>query len=481
MTPPETERPGPPPLVLRHVELAGAVVDVAIRDGRIEAIGELPPAAADATVIDGHGGALLPGLHDHHVHLMALGAALDSVDVGPPGVVDRRSLAATLRAAGAVMAPGVWLRAVGYHEDAAGPLDRWLIDAAVDDRPVRVQHRSGALWVLNSLALAEVGLPSTDAPPAGCELAADGSPTGRLLRLDGWLAERIPRRPVDLARVGRLLAARGVTGVTDATPFDSIDDLDLIVRAVSDGSLPQHVIVTGSPALDVASLPSPLVAGPAKLLLHDHDLPTPDALAEQIRSARTEGRAVAVHCVTRASLVVTLVAFGDVGTVIGDRIEHGAVVPPELYDDLRQLGLTVVTQPNLVAERGDDYRRDVDPEDLAHLWPCRSLLDAGISVAAGTDAPFGRPDPWALVDAATKRQAPSGAVVGPDERLGAADALDLLLRPGARPFDPARRVTVGQPADLCLLRTPLAEALAAPADVSVRCTLIDGRRHDPSA
>jgi hypothetical protein len=48
-----------------------------------------------------------------------------------------------------------------------------------------------------------------------------------------------------------------------------------------------------------------------------------------------------------------------------DRIEHGAVIPAEMVADLR--GLTVVSQPHFVAERGEQYLRDVAPEDLPDL------------------------------------------------------------------------------------------------------------------
>jgi len=251
-----------------------------------------------------------------------------------------------------------------------------------------------------------------------------------------------------------------------------------VTAAIGDGRLPQHVIVTGAPALDPRSLPPAVEVGPAKVLLHDHDLPTPDAIAEQIGVARRHGRAVAVHCVTRTALVLTLAAFDDVGSVAGDRIEHGAVVPPELYRDLRRLGLTVVTQPNFVAERGDDYLAEVEADDIPHLWPCRSLIEAGIAVAAGTDAPFGRPDPWRLIDAAVTRRTPSGAVLGDAERLDRRAALDLLARPGSDPAGPPRRVAVGGPADLCLLATPLAEALSEPVGTRVAAVVIGGRLID---
>ncbi len=469
------------PLLLRHVELDGRLVDVAIRSGRIEAIGVDLSLPADARVVEGDGGVVLPGLHDHHLHLMALAASLDSVDLGARVEPDERNMTAALQSAAASAPPGEWLRAVGYHEPADHLLDRWQLDAMVADRPLRVQHRSGALWVLNSRALAEVGL-LDGTLPAGAETSPDGAPNGRLLRLDPWLSGRIPRRRPDLARVGRLLTGWGVTGVTDMTPFASVDHLTPIVAAIEDGVLPQHVIVTGAPSFDVSRLPAEVRAwvrfGPTKVLLHDHDLPTPDDIAGQIREARAHGRAVAVHCVTRASLVLTLAAFADVGSIVGDRIEHGAVVPPQLYDDLLHLGLTVVTQPNFVAERGDDYLADVDVEDVPHLWPCRSLLAAGIPVGAGTDAPFGRPDPWRLVDAAVNRRTPSGAVLGEDERLDPRAALDLLLTPGERPAGAVRRVSVGHPADICVLHSSLAAAVSSPAETPVAAVVISGQLHE---
>ncbi|MBV8461910.1 MAG: hypothetical protein JO368_01350, partial [Acidimicrobiales bacterium] len=79
---------------------------------------------AGATVVEGSGGALLPGLHDHHLHLRAMAARRASVPCGPPEVADRAGLGAALRAAAAAAAsePGRWVRGTGYDDSVTGPL-----------------------------------------------------------------------------------------------------------------------------------------------------------------------------------------------------------------------------------------------------------------------------------------------------------------------------------------------------------------------
>lgn len=66
--------------------------------------------------MEGRGGALLSGLHDHYVHLVALTAEAASVRVGPADVSGCDGRAAALRGG----APGEWIRAVGYPESVAG-------------------------------------------------------------------------------------------------------------------------------------------------------------------------------------------------------------------------------------------------------------------------------------------------------------------------------------------------------------------------
>ncbi|MER7687078.1 amidohydrolase family protein [Streptomyces sp. NPDC097610] len=420
-------------MLITDVEVEGyGRVDVRLGGGRVVGIGRRRAERGD---VDGRGGALLVGLHDHHVHLAALAAEAASVRVGPAEAGDRDGLVGALLSG----PPGEWVRAVGYHESVAGELDRWVLDDFAPDRPVRVQHRSGALWMWNSAALRTAGLDGR----------GDGG-DGRFWREDERLRGFTPPVRLDLRGVGARAAAYGITGFTNADPHPGQDLPELL------SVLPQRLVVMG------------IGDAPVKFLLDDATLPAPGELAASVAAVRP--RPVAVHCVTRVQLLVTLLALEEAGPVAGDRIEHGSVIPAETMPWLARLGVTVVTQPHFPVEREREYATDVDPDDQAHLYRCRSLAEAGIALAAGTDAPYGSADPWAVMRAAAERS--GGEAVDPRA------ALDLFAGEPRHPSR-VRRLTVGAVADLCLLHVPLKEALDLMSADVVRATFVGGRRITP--
>ncbi|NNN28833.1 amidohydrolase family protein [Streptomyces sp. S3(2020)] len=430
----------------------GRPVDCRVRGGVVAEIGPRLRAGDAELVVAGEGGALLPGLADHHLHLAAMAARESSLDVSG---VSRDGLAEAV--ARAVPGEDGWVRAVGYDDVVHGELDRDVLDAWNRVLPVRVQHRSGALWVVNSAGLDRLG--------------DTGVERGLLWRADAWLRERLGSRPPSLRAVGARLAALGVTHLADATPDDGA--AAAVADAVRRGELPQHVMLM---AADSGPADHPrLSVGPVKLVVADHTLPDLGDLTERIRRAHTAGRPVAVHCVTRVALALTLAALDEAGSLRGDRVEHCAVADAALAEELAVRGITVVTQPTLVARRGDTYWDRAEPEDRPDLWPYAGLLRAGVRVAASSDAPYGDPDPWACLRAATQRLTPSGRVLGPAERVPPATVLTGLLSPLSDPGGPPRRVAPGQPADLVLLDRPLSEALRTPDAGQVRATFIAGR------
>jgi predicted amidohydrolase YtcJ len=440
----------PPPLLLHGASIDGERNDVAIRGGMIAAVASCLAADPDMAVIKAHDHALLPGLHDHHIHLNATAAALGSVRCGPPEVSDAASLALALNSA-----PGYgWLRGIGYHDSVAGEIDRAWLDRHGPRRPIRIQHRSGRMWIMNSLALLELGL--------------DSMGDGRLLDRDGWLRERMPLTLTDLAPVGAYLASRGVTGLTEVTPRNGLADY----RRLALAGLPQRMLIMGSEELNGARPLAKAHIGAVKLHYHDHDLPGLDELTRRIAEAHAADRAVASHCTTSAELMLTLMAIEEAGVMAGDRIEHGSIITPENAEWIARLGLTVVTQPHFLTERGDAYLADVEPDDLPLLYRLAGLKRAGIPLAGGSDAPFGSADPWQSMAAAVSR--PAG--FGEGEGLTPEEALALFTGTSCAPGAGARRIAPGEPADLCLLDRPWSAARRELASVEVRLTLVGGQQ-----
>lgn len=427
-------------MLIRQAQLLdGRVVDIRF-GSRIEQISDRLDPLQGEPVLDAGRGTVIPGLHDHHVHLRSAAAALTSIKVGPAEVRHRDGLRQAL--ARAVVGEDGWIRAVGYHEAVAGPLDRFVLDQVSPSVPVRVQHRSGVLWTLNSAGLTAVGLPA--------------HPDGRLRSADPSWSHALRRRETGLAEVSRRLAAFGVTGVTDATPDLGADDVVDFAEARRHHELVQRVHTLA----------------PAKRILHDDDLDL-DALAGWIADRHAEGGIVALHCVTAMQLIVSIGALRAAGSVAGDRIEHAAVVPSDCLADLAELGITVVTQPNFVAERGDQYLADVPAEEHDQLWRVASLCGARIPVALSTDLPFGEPDPWAVIRGAVHRTTVSGAVLGPGECISAAQALSMFMGEAQAPCT-QREVASGARADLCLLGAEPAEVLGSLDRNLVSATIVGG-------
>jgi predicted amidohydrolase YtcJ len=425
-------------LIQRATLLDGTAVDIRLGIRIEEVSGAVTPKPGEA-VFDARHGTVIPGLHDHHIHLYSAAAALESVRVGPAEVHGRDDLARVL----ATAEPGAdgWIRAVGYHEAVAGPLDRAVLDGVSPPVPVRVQHRSGILWTLNSAGLARVGL-------------AD-HPDGRLRSADQSWSDALQRRATRLTQVSEQLTRYGITGVTDATPDLDAGDIVKLVELHRRGELRQRVVCLA----------------PGKRILHDADLDL-DELIGWIADRHEDGP-VAVHCVTAAQLIITIAALRVAGGHPQDRIEHAAVVPDDCVADLAELGVTVVTQPNFVAERGDQYRADVPADEQHQLWRVASLLRGGVPVALSTDAPFGGSDPWATMRTAVHRRTPSGATLNKAECVSAATALTMFLGESHRPAQP-RTLAPGQPGDLCVLAGPPVEVLAELDAGMVAATVIGG-------
>jgi predicted amidohydrolase YtcJ len=447
-------------LVIRNARLeSGEAADIGVRDG---AIVSLAAQTGGARELDARGALALPGLHDHHLHLFATAARRESVDLG--GLVEVAAIVARLAGAAAVRPVGAWLRAAGYDERAMAALpERHVLDAWSPANPLRLQDRTGALWVLNSTALALVG----DELPPGAERDSRGHPTGRFWREDAWLRQALPRALPDLAALGADLARLGLTGLTDAGAANDGAAARLLVEA----ALPQCLTVMGTEHLPQGA---GYRRGALKLQFDERDPPQPEQLAARIAAARGQGRAVAAHCVTVTELALYLAALDEAGGArAGDRIEHGSEIPLAMIPEIARRALTVVSNPVLVHDRGERYLATVPAAEQGDLYRAASLAEAGIALAGGSDAPYGNPDPWLAMRTAAHRLTAGGHLLGPDERLAPRRALDLFLGEPERPGQ-ARRIVPGAPADIVLVEGAIADVLGDFDGARVVATVIGG-------
>ncbi len=142
---------------------------------------------------------------------------------------------------------------------------------------------------------------------------------------------------------------------------------------------------------------------------------------------------------------------------------------PTLVD----VGATVVTQPNFVTERGEQYLDDVPAAEHHELWRVGTLVAAKIPVALSTDMPFGHDDPWKAMRAAVFRTTGGGTVLGADECVPARDALTMFFGAADAPVV-QRRIAPGEPGDLCILDAPPSEVLAELDSGLVAATIVAG-------
>ena len=236
---------------------------VAVRDGRILAVGAVSDVAAhqgDATdVFDLDGRTLLPGFVDSHGHVVMGGLqALSANLLAPPDgeVTDIASLQSTLSAWAAENADVVdqvnVIIGFGYDNAQLAEMrhpTREDLDAVSTEVPIMIVHQSGHLGVANSKALEIAGIDASTKDPAGGVIRRDpdGAPNGVLeeyaffTALVPLLSELGPEGLAAFAKAGAEMWARfGYTTAQDGRSSGGIVEALKAVDAA--GDLPVDVI-----------------------------------------------------------------------------------------------------------------------------------------------------------------------------------------------------------------------------------------------
>jgi predicted amidohydrolase YtcJ len=141
------------------------------------------------------------------------------------------------------------------------------------------------------------------------------------------------------------------------------------------------------------------------------------------------------------------------------RIEHASIVPPDLVPRIAALGLGISAQPLFIHSEKDWLHRRVGAERARHVYPLRSLLDAGVLVAGASDAPVESVDVLHAIQCCVTREG-----FETQQALTPPEALALYTANAARlQFEEDEKGTLapGKRADLAVLS---ANPLAVPPD-----------------
>jgi predicted amidohydrolase YtcJ len=205
----------------------------------------------------------------------------------------------------------------------------------------------------------------------------------------------------------------------------------------------------------------------------------PAPLARRVARALAQGLDVAFHVTEIDELEAALAAIQSARRgvdprmleTVACRIEHGGLIPDGYPERIAALGAWVVTNPGFVHFRGPKYA--ADPGLVPFLYRARSLLNAGIPLAAATDAPVTAARPLVAIAAAASRLSIDGDELAPAEKIPLNTACDLFTRSAARLSRlAAGEILPGRLADLIVLATdPLtltpAEILNLPVDLTI--------------
>ena len=234
---------------------------VAVRGGRILAVGDLDPVLAaagrGARVVDLGGHTLIPGFVDGHGHFTQVANELDWVDLAPPpagaiGSIDDM-LTALRGRLGSLAAEHKYILGTGYDEsileERRHPTKEDL-DRVSTDLPIWVVHVSRQMAVGNSMALDQAGIAAATPDPVGGVIvrrAGSREPTG-LLQEAAWAHVRLTFFPAVpehhhsdlLRRTGQHYARLGITTAQDGAT--DVGSMKMLRRAAEDVSLPIDVL-----------------------------------------------------------------------------------------------------------------------------------------------------------------------------------------------------------------------------------------------
>ena len=464
-------------------------------------------SGAGTRVIDCQGKTVIPGFNDAHCHIFSFLRKMLSVDLSPESVSSIGDIKAAIRKKVEETPAGQWISGTDYNEfylaEKRHPTCQ-DIDQVAPDHPVVLSHRSLHACVLNSRALSLAGITGETEEPPGGRIVRDltsGEPNGLLFEMLGYIREQVmpPISEAELAS-GFALAnqhylSQGITSLQDATVVNDFNRWQKYRRFKDAGILKSRVyMMAGYEAFDQfleAGLGfrdgnDQLRLGGVKVVPSgsgEQLYPPQEELNRLVLKAHRAGFQMAIHAVAPGTVEAAITALEFACNQLPranlrHRVEHCAECPPPLLERLLRLQAVIATQPPFLYYSGERYLARIPAERLPWLYRIGSFINSGLVVAGSADSPIVPDNPLVGIYAAVCRQAESGQILQPEERIPVIKALEMYTINGAyASFDEDSKgsISVGKLADMVLLSDDPTEIPPEQVkDIKVEITIVDG-------
>ena len=422
---------------------------LAVREGRVLATGntDLADQYPSATLRDGNGKTMLPGLIDAHGHISSLGYALLSIDVR--GLQSAEQVAKNVAAYGAKNPDLSWIQGRGWNQ-VLWPGKQFPnmadLDAEITDRPVWLERIDGHAGWANKKAMELAGITRDTVSPPGGEIIYDqqGEPSGILidnamrLMVDIIPAPNTAEIKLALDAVSQHLLSLGITSAHDAGVLSSehkvyrqlADNGEMRVRiygmySSTEDDL-QQVLDAGhsSDSRDMYSVRSikiytdgALGSRGAAMLEPYSDRPDHRGLLLTSREELQRLFKLAIN----ADFQIAIHAIGDQGNRIGldvleqayesfggrhlrHRMEHSQVVALSDIPRFKSLDVIPSMQPTHATSDMNMAEDRIGAERLKGAYAWQSFLKQGSRVVSGSDFPIELANAFHGIHAAVTRQ-----------------------------------------------------------------------------
>lgn len=399
-------------------------VDIAVEQGVVTAVGTGLDRPDGVDEVDAGGRWVIPGLWDQHVHMAQWTLTSGRLDLAPAKspeqalrlVAERVAEYPDLPVIGWGHRSGIWDRDVTVSE----------LDAVTGDTAVVLISGDGHHAWLNTIALMHLAMPVRDSVVREAEWFAAYPRLASLVGTDGTSPEAY-RRTLDFA------AAKGIVGFTDfefgSGPMDWVErwaGCDVLrVRAATYDQHLDDVIALGLRTGDtLPGCDDRATMGPLKIIsdgslntrtawccepygdAHRLEYPAgqPNLSGDELRAllgkAHAGGLEVATHAIGDAAVAEALASYAATGA--RGSIEHAQLANRADIRRMAELGIRASVQPaHLLDDR--DLTEKIWGERSERCFAFRWMLDDGVELALGSDAPVSPLDPWLAIAAAVHR------------------------------------------------------------------------------